>query len=119
MQTRQKPRKELNVPGRFFTGLGVRVDVTLSDISEGGCRFPVGSQKLTIGSPVQIYIAGSGPHRASIRWVENGEAGVTFVEPLDEDMIERLERGDLPAAIEESEPADIEETKDAPPRRFC
>ncbi|MEP0189631.1 MAG: PilZ domain-containing protein [Erythrobacter sp.] len=119
MQTRQKPRKALNLPGRFFTGLGVPVDVTMSDISVGGCRFPVGEQQFAIGTPLQIFIAGTGPHRAAIRWVENGEAGVTFTTPLSEDLVDGMQVSHVPDASEESVPGDFDAMDDAKPRRFC
>ncbi len=119
MQTRQKPRKALNLPGRFFTGLGVPVDVTMSDISVGGCRFPVGDQQFAIGTPLQIFIAGSGPHRAAIRWVEKGEAGVTFVSPLSEELVEGFQDNHVPDAPTVAPQGDFEPMTDAKPRRFC
>lgn len=119
MQTRKKPRKALNLPGRYFTGLGTPIDVVLSDVSEGGCRFPVGTQKLAIGSPLQIYIAGAGPYRAAIRWVDDGQAGVTFTVPLDPAQVDSFQVEQVPdasgaAIIDAFEPMD-----DAKPRRFC
>ncbi len=119
MQTRQKPRKALNLPGRFFTGLGTPVDVIMSDVSEGGCRFPISAQKLTIGAPMQIYIAGSGPHRAAVRWVADGEAGVIFSVPLDEELVEGFQVSHVPDASAEATPGDFEAMDGEKPRRFC
>lgn len=66
METRQSSRTEIELPGRFFTGLAEAIDVQLKDVSEGGCRFATGEHALTIGSHVQIFIAGTGPYHANV-----------------------------------------------------
>lgn len=119
MQTRKKPRKVLDLPGRYFTGLGTPVDVVLSDVSEGGCRFPIGSQKLAIGSPLQIYIAGVGPYRAAIRWVEDGHAGVTFSVPLDPEQVDNFKAEHVSGTSNAATTEAFEPMDDAKPRRFC
>lgn len=119
MRTRQKPRKALTVPGRFFTGLGEPVDVKLADLSEGGCRFSAGDRTLPIGSHVQIYIAGSGPHHASVTWSDKGEVGVTFAKPLESDQLRRFQNTHVPDLSVDSSQRDFEPMPDTPPRRFC
>lgn len=119
MRTRKTPRKSINVPGRYFTGLGDPVDVTLSDLSEGGCRFPAGSHKLTVGAPVQIYVAGSGPHRAAIRWIDDDNVGVTFAVPLTPEQVEKFKGSHVPDTSADATPGDFEIIPDALPQRFC
>ena len=119
MQTRQKPRKALNLPGRYFTGLGSPVDVMLSDVSEGGCRFSVGSAKLAIGSPLQVYVAGSGRHRAAVRWIDDGYVGVTFAAPLASEQVANLQIGHVPDISAEAHPGEFDTMADAKPQRFC
>lgn len=119
MQTRKNPRKDITLPGRYFTGLGQPVDVILKDLSTGGCRFEHGSDKLRIGFRLQIYIAGSGPHHAMIRWVENGEVGLTFIQPLSEEEYDAFQPGHVPDVAEVTAPGEFEEMPEYTPRRFC
>ncbi len=119
MQTRKTPRKSLNVPGRYFTGLGDPVDVTLADLSEGGCRFAIGNQKLNIGAPMQIYVASTGPHRASVRWIDDGQVGVTFATPLETEQFEKFKGSHVPDMSDDGTPGEFEVVPDALPQRYC
>ncbi|MEL6529405.1 MAG: PilZ domain-containing protein [Pseudomonadota bacterium] len=119
MRTRKSSRKSINVPGRYFTGLGDPVDVTLSDLSEGGCRFPIGNQKLNVGAPMQIYVASSGPHRASVRWIDDGQAGVTFASPLPTEQFEKFQVSHVPDSSDDAEPGEFEIVPNALPQRYC
>jgi len=109
----------INVQGRYFTGLGSPVDVMLRDISEGGCSFPAGQQKVVIGSPIQVYIAGSGPHRGSVRWVEDGQVGVIFTQPLPPEQVEQFQGSHVPDKSAEATPGEFEPMPDVRPQRFC
>lgn len=119
MKTRQKPRKNINLPGRYFTGLGDPVDVLLADVSEGGCRFEAGPQRLVIGSPLQIFVAGSGPHRAAVRWIDNGEVGVTFASPLATELLQSFKASHVPDLSDDATPGDFASLPDSLPHRFC
>lgn len=119
MRTRQQPRRQIDLPGRYFTGVGAPVDVVVSDVSEGGCRFPIGAARLAPGTPLQLTIAASGPHRATVRWIEDGAVGVVFAQPLSAELVEQLKSGansDHPAA---AAPAKFEPAPDQRPQRFC
>jgi hypothetical protein len=125
MQTRQKSRRSVDVPARYFTGVGEPVAVMLRDISEGGCRFPAGNAKLRAGMPLQISVAGTAPLSAKVRWAEDGEIGVNFDRPLAPEMVEQFKSfqfANPPSAAKPSEfapmPAPID-LSNAPPRRFC
>lgn len=119
MRTRKAPRKSIAVPGRYFTGLGDPVDVTLSDLSEGGCRFPIGNQRLNIGAPIQIYVASSGPHRATVRWIDQGQVGVTFAVPLETEQFEKFRISHVPDMTQDDTPGEFEVVPNALPQRFC
>ncbi|MBD2842943.1 PilZ domain-containing protein [Erythrobacter rubeus] len=119
MRTRQTSRKTITLPGRYFTGLGSQVDVTLTELSVGGCRFPASGKKLIPGAPLQIYIGASGPHRANIRWSENGEVGVTFATPLSEEQLGRLQDDQAAAASAPAPPGEGDDLPGAMPHRFC
>lgn len=119
MRTRQNHRKTITLPGRYFTGLGSPVDVQLTDLSVGGCRFAIGNQKLSLGSPVQIYVGGAGPYRANIKWVENGEAGVTFASPLSDEEFANFRNSHVPDLDALRRSGDFDDMPDTPPQRFC
>lgn len=119
MQTRQKQRKTISLPGRYFTGLGAPVDAMLIDLSVGGCRFAVGNQTLVPGAQVQIYVGGSGPHRAIVKWTEAGEAGVTFTNPLPDEEFATFRNTHVKVLDPEEKPGDFEGIPDTAPQRFC
>ncbi|MCK0129496.1 PilZ domain-containing protein [Erythrobacter sp. F6033] len=119
MQTRQTSRKTVSLPGRYFTGLGSPVDVTLIDLSTGGCRFAPGPGKFTPGTPLQIFVGSSGPHRAKIKWSDGGDIGVTFVTPLSEEVIEQTLDGHVPDLSKDMTPGEFEPMGKSLPNRFC
>lgn len=125
MQTRQKSRRNINVPGRYFTGSGEPVDVVLRDISEGGCRFPVGAAQLRVGSAIQIFVGGFGPYRGKVRWIEDGEAGINFDRPLTADTVEQFKNSHVHSAAQAASSGEFAPmstaapTQPGAPRRFC
>ena len=122
MQTRQLPRRKINLPGRYFTGQGVPTDVILRDISEGGCRFPAGAFRPNLGQAIQIYVGPTGPHKATITWAKDGEIGITFRRKLPADLVASFQSSHIPDpssisvadAFEAFDAADDQST-----RRFC
>ncbi|WP_432201345.1 PilZ domain-containing protein [Erythrobacter sp. W53] len=119
MKTRQKPRKAFTLPGRYFTGLGAPVDVMLTDLSEGGCRFVTGGRALPLGANLQIYVANSGPHLASVKWAAQGEVGVTFSSPLATEKFEQFQNSHVPDASWSEQIGEFDAMPEGPPRRFC
>nr|WP_298931432.1 PilZ domain-containing protein [uncultured Erythrobacter sp.] len=119
MQTRQVPRKPINLPARYFTGRGSAVDVVLSDLSVGGCRFHAPGSKLMRGLQLQMYVGSSGPHRATVRWIEDGEIGVTFLNPFTDQMIEKFKFSHVPGKLEDVTPGDFDPVPKSLPNRFC
>ena len=120
MQTRQTSRKTISLPGRYFTGRGVPTGVTLKDLSVGGCRFAMApSARLALGVPIQIYIAGTGPHHARAKWVEDGEAGITFSQPLADEQFEKFQNGDFADLPDDTKADTFESMASGRPHRFC
>lgn len=119
MRTRKTTRKTITLPGRYFTGLGVPEDVVLSDLSTGGCRFHIGDRKVTLGAPIQIFVAGTGPHRATVKWVKDGEVGLTFTMPLSESQFAGFQASHIPDPAAAITSGDFEDMSDARPQRFC
>lgn len=129
MRTRQTQRKTISLPGRYFTGRGSPVDVQLGDLSVGGCRFAIGSDPLPLGAPVQIFVEGAGPYRAIVKWVEGGEAGVTFTVPLTDEQFANFRNSHVPgfpapdSRVHDNSSRDTlasaEAMPKALPQRFC
>lgn len=119
MQTRQTKRKTITLAGRYVPGPGGAVDVKVNDLSPRGCRFAVAAPQPGIGSRVQLYLEGSGPHFALVKWVRKGEVGVTFIAPLSDELFSKFQNTHVPAL-------DVERTAEAfalspkgAPTRFC
>jgi hypothetical protein len=119
MRSRKKPRCQIDLAGRYFTGLGAPVDVVLSDVSEGGCRFPAGAERLVPGARLQLSIAGSRPLRATVRWVEDGEIGVIFARSLTPEQVEQLKTGSLTESSAAAQQVAFEPMPNLRPQRFC
>ena len=107
------------MPARYFTGLGSPIDVLLSDLSTGGCRIPSGGAKLTLGSPIQIFVGGSGPHRGNVKWINEGEIGIGFLTPLDDEFVEGCKNSHVPVFEDDGSEADFDDMPDTMPQRFC
>lgn len=119
MRTRKTSRKAINLPGRYFTGLGEPHDVLLRDLSTGGCRFEARQRRLVPGSPLQIYVAGTGPHRAIVKWVADDDVGLGFVTPLSDEQFGRFQTSHIPDSADVNTHADFDDISDVKPQRFC
>ena len=119
MQTRQKPRKVLTVPGRYFTGHGEPVDVRLRDLSVGGCCFASGDDTLPRGSRLQLLIAGRGPYKANVKWCGDGECGVTFAVPLDPESFKQFQNSHVADFSDEGPSATFRSMSGKAGQRYC
>jgi len=119
MQIRQSSRKEILIPGRYSTGLGAPKDVTLSDLSLGGCRFALGKRSLKPGVQVQLYVGDTGPHSATVKWVKGGETGVTFAKPLSQDLLVSFQSSEVPDAANADERDVFDGNGRVKPKRYC
>ena len=91
MQTRKSNRQAISLPGQYISGFGASGDVTLSDLSPGGCRFESDDSQFAVGSALKVYVAGSGPYRATVKWVDEGMVGVTFANRLSDQQLDSLQ----------------------------
>ncbi|EAQ28817.1 hypothetical protein NAP1_14498 [Erythrobacter sp. NAP1] len=119
MKTRQTKRKQSNVPGRYLAGNGEPQDVVLRDVSVGGCRFEMGQRAFTLGSPLQIVVAGTGPHRAIVKWIDKDEVGLTFERPLSQAQVDSFMGSHVPDPSQSNAGATFTPMQDAKPQRFC
>jgi hypothetical protein len=119
MKTRQATRKRLTLPGRYSTGLGEPQDVDLQDLSSGGCRMALGSKRLLAGMPLQIYVGGTGPHSAIVRWVKDGEVGLGFLKPLPDQLFKVFQSSHVPDPAHENHSYTFDDMSHVKPQRFC
>lgn len=126
MRTRKVERKQTELAGQCCTSQGRLFDITVHDLSNGGCRFADDDPALFVGAPANIMINGTGPHRCFVRWREDGQVGVSFVRPMSEDEIAQVLSGKMPPrapaqAMPDEKPASAPQPA-APTgmvRRFC
>jgi len=97
MQTRKSNRKTISLPGRYFTGLGTPEDVTLADLSVGGCRFAYGDRKPVKGE----------------------EVGVTFTTPLSQKHFESFQASHIPDASARNAADNFDDMAGKQQQRFC
>ena len=119
MRTRQTSRKAINLPARYLTGLGEPQDVFLRDLSTGGCRFAIGNRRISLGAPIQIFVGGTGPHRAIVKWVAKGEAGINFTIPLDDNLVDSFQASHVPDHAQMNVSTKFEDMSGVLPQRFC
>jgi len=105
MQTRKTDRKQVAIPGQCCTAQGRVFDIVLSDLTTGGCGFADSEHCLAIGAPVSLMIAGSGPHRAHVRWASDGAVGVSFQAPFAQSDVNGLIEGKAPVVAPAPGPA--------------
>ncbi|MEE4199694.1 PilZ domain-containing protein [Erythrobacter sp.] len=119
MRTRQTMRKTINLPGHYLADLGEPRDVVLRDLSVGGCRFDCGGRRFALGAPIQIFVAGTGPHRAIVKWVSDGEVGIGFQAPLSEAQFDAFQASHVPDPVIAARRMVFDDISDMKPQRFC
>ena len=93
MKTRKVERKQTKIGGQCCTRQGRLFDITVCDLTSGGCRFRDSDDGLFVGAPVNLMIVGSGPFRCFVRWRDGSDVGVSFVQPLSPAVLEQLLSG--------------------------
>lgn len=93
MKTRKVERKHTDITGQCCTSQGKLFDITVSDLTEGGCRFRDADNSLFAGAQLTLMIAGSGPYRCFVRWRDKSDVGVSFVQPLTAEILDQLVNG--------------------------
>lgn len=93
MRTRKVERKRTEITGQCCTNQGRLFDITVCDLTDGGCRFRDAEESLFPGAPVNLMIAGSGPYACFVRWREDKQVGVSFARPLSPALLDQLLNG--------------------------
>lgn len=119
MMTRQNHRKPLTLPGRYYAAKGRGVDVTLSNISPGGCRFEQEGDALARDARILVHIDDAGPFPAYVRWVRANHVGVVFVTSLDEAQFAHFRNCHLAMRRESDGDLAPDALAQIKPRRYC
>jgi len=90
MEERRDERHGITVPGRYRTGKGMAVDVTLRDLSKGGCQVHDRLGRLEIDQFLTVRIGPIGPIDARVRWLDGRVAGIRFDQPLADSVLEHI-----------------------------
>ncbi|MGX7894921.1 PilZ domain-containing protein [Tsuneonella sp. HG222] len=90
MEERRDERHGITVPGRYRSGTGMAVDVTLRDLSQGGCQIHDRLGRLEVDQFVTIRIGPIGPIEARVRWLDGRVAGIRFDQPLAPSVLEHV-----------------------------
>ena len=64
--------------------------VELANLSTGGCRLMAAADSLELDQDVEIRIGQEVQVSGTVRWLENGDAGIEFDTALDGDQVESL-----------------------------
>ena len=86
---RLEPRHEISIVGRVGSGSRAR-DVTVQDLSEGGCRFHDFFGGIAVGTRTTIKLGPIGPIGATVRWCRDEEIGIQFDNPLYPSVLEHI-----------------------------
>lgn len=119
MQTRKIQRKAIRLPGRYVAGRSRPMDVAVTDVSLGGCRFEARNSRLTLGSRLQIVIAQTGPHHAIVKWANEREVGVTFDKQLTKQQFDAFKNSHVPDVFADADEPAFEPETETRPHRFC
>ena len=87
---REKERFVVNVMGTVRTGSGKPIQAEITDLSENGCAFTVGTVWMQNSDHASLRIGDLGPIDATIRWVNDRQVGIEFHRPVYGSVFEHL-----------------------------
>ncbi len=90
MEERRDERHGITVPGRYRTGSGMAVEVTLRDLSRGGCQIHDRLGRLSVEQFLTIRIGPIGPIDSRVRWLDGRVAGIRFDQPLADSVLDHI-----------------------------
>lgn len=82
MDRRRESRLFAEVPGSYQHGRDAE-DIMFGAISPNGCRLNRVDRDLRVGEIIALNLGPIGPIEATVRWNQDGCAGVEFHEPLE------------------------------------
>lgn len=101
MKARQDTRITTAASGSYRTMRGNEWEVEVADLSRGGCRVTDPNGGLKLGEYVELFIGGTGPHKAEVAWRQLDRVGLEFARPLSESAMARIADNDWDGAAQE------------------
>lgn len=87
MDRRSESRLYVQIPGSYrITGDQPR-HMFLSQISASGCRISESLSPLRAGQAIDLHLGQIGPIPAEVRWRDDAQVGVAFVDALDSAVV--------------------------------
>lgn len=90
MPDRSEDRYPTLIPGRYRTGRGIARAVTITDLSENGCRFHDRFGRLSPGDYLTLKIGPVGPIEANVVWHKDRVAGIEFKDKLHPSVLDHI-----------------------------
>ncbi len=90
MSDRSEDRHLTLIPGRYRMGKGVAHAVTITNLSERGCRFHDRFGRLTPGAFLTVKIGPVGPIEGNVVWHCDHMAGVEFRDKLHPSVLDHI-----------------------------
>jgi hypothetical protein len=90
METRKEKRHDVEIQGRYRSGIGMAKDVKVTDLSVHGCRVFDRFSNLQVGHQISIRIGSIGPLNAMVKWRERTVVGLRFLVPLHPSVLEHM-----------------------------
>lgn len=81
---------QLRAPGRRLA------NVKLLDLSTHGCKIAIDDKPVATGQFVAIHLPDAEPSLAVVRWVEAGNAGLEFAQPIPEALADAIAAAEPP-----------------------
>lgn len=91
MEHRRVERFDIEATGKYRSGAGLALPVTVANLRMYGCQLRAIPRRLRRGDVITLRIANIGPIEAEVRWVEPGkQAGLEFLTPLHESVFDHV-----------------------------
>ncbi|MEE4152992.1 MAG: PilZ domain-containing protein [Erythrobacter sp.] len=91
MPKRSSRRVSTRATGSSRASSGLEWQGEIDDLSLGGCRITDLHGRLNMGELLSLFIAGTGPHQATVAWRHGTQVGVKFLKPLSARLFRLLE----------------------------
>lgn len=82
-EIKRAARVDVESPGVLIDSEGVETEVTVVDLSAGGCRVITDGTPI-IGEHVRLRVGRVGDYPAQVRWALGNEAGLQFTGPSEQ-----------------------------------
>ena len=89
-RTRAGDRHKVLITASFGFGERPRADVLVTDLGPLGCSLQGDAVGVTRSEPLTLWLGEVGPISGRLKWAKGGSLGVSFDEPLEDEVIAAL-----------------------------